>query len=735
MRAAPMAIPRSRASCSRPQVFMKLKSVTVAGTKVQRKSIPQTSTPFSARKTGMGWAPVKKAARKFQISPWVRNTASLAWMGTLGAVALTTRWMPISSKGPGPTRTLKKYSATLAVRARRSMGETGLEDARAAARAGSARIAPRRRRVALRWSEFIRWISLVVSIPVEPMRNLLHLLLRLQKLQPRPLLARRLQVPGVPGQEHGRAVVILGHGGVVGVGELLQGEVVRRLDPASGVEGRPLEMHGDVVLGADAVRQHVELQGAGDAHDPVVAEVGAEDLGRPLLGELEEGAAEVLGPHGILGADLLQQLRREAGDAREAQLLALGQGVADAQVAVVGEAEDVPGAGLLGQLALAGQEEQRIVDGHGLAGAHVEELHAALEAAGAEAHEGDAVAVLGVHVRLDLEDETRDLLLVRLHLARVRRLRARRRRQLHQPLEQLADAEVVDGAAEEDRRQVSLAIGLEVEGRAEAAGHLHLLAQAGDGALREARIELGIVEPLAHLALGDHLVAPLVEQDQPVVGQVVAAAEVVAHADGPGRRGDVELKVLLDLAHQVERVAPLAVELVDEGDDRHVAQAADLEQLAGLGLDPLGGVDDHDGRVHGGQGAVGVLAEVLVAGGVQQVEGAAFVLEGHHRGGDRDAALLLDLHPVGAGAPGLAAGLDGAGHLNGAAEKQELFGEGRLARIRVRDDGEGPPSGYRVVQSVHGCRAPPDGCVRQGSLSVVNTGEPLYLPGEGSGGL
>ena len=50
---------------------------------------------------------------------------------------------------------------------------------------------------------------------------------------------------------------------------------------------------------------------------------------------------------------------------------------------------------------------------------------------------------------------------------------------------------------------------------------------------------------------------------------------------------DVERQRLLDLVDQVERVAALAVELVDEGDDRHVAQPADLEQLAGLLLDAL----------------------------------------------------------------------------------------------------------------------------------------------------
>ena len=38
---------------------------------------------------------------------------------------------------------------------------------------------------------------------------------------------------------------------------------------------------------------------------------------------------------------------------------------------------------------------------------------------------------------------------------------------------------------------------------------------------------------------------------------------------------------------QLERLAPVAVQLVDEGDDRDAAHAADLEQLDGLRLDAL----------------------------------------------------------------------------------------------------------------------------------------------------
>jgi hypothetical protein len=67
------------------------------------------------------------------------------------------------------------------------------------------------------------------------------------------------------------------------------------------------------------------------------------------------------------------------------------------------------------------------------------------------------------------------------------------------------------------------------------------------------------------------------------------------------------------------------------------------------------------------------------------------MLEGHHRAGHRDAALLLDLHPVGAGAAIGAARLDLAGEVDGAAEQEELLGQRRLAGIRVRDDGKGAP--------------------------------------------
>src|SRR3546814_2041009 len=76
---------------------------------------------------------------------------------------------------------------------------------------------------------------------------------------------------------------------------------------------------------------------------------------------------------------------------------------------VVGKADDVARPGLLGQLAVARQEQHRVVHVDGLAAARMLQLGAALEVAGAQPQEGDAVAVVGVHVGLDLEHEAADL--------------------------------------------------------------------------------------------------------------------------------------------------------------------------------------------------------------------------------------------------------------------------------------------------------------------------------------
>src|SRR5207302_7170586 len=98
-----------------------------------------------------------------------------------------------------------------------------------------------------------------------------------------------------------------------------------------------------------------------------------------------------------------------------------------------------------------------------LAGAHLLYLHAAREPARADARERDTVAMVGIHVGLDLEHEGAHLRLGRLDAALVRVLRARLRRKGAEPVEQVADAEILQRRAEIDRREVSLAERRDIE--------------------------------------------------------------------------------------------------------------------------------------------------------------------------------------------------------------------------------------------------------------------------------
>ena len=244
---------------------------------------------------------------------------------------------------------------------------------------------------------------------------------------------------------------------------------------------------------------------------------------------------------------------------------------------------------------------------------------------------------------------------------------------------------------------MTTAVGLDLEGGIAGTYQLHVLGELGVLFGRQRLCQRRIVDALVLDRLADALAIGSVEDQHAVVGEIVGALEILAGAGRPAHRRHVEREGRGDLVEQLDRVLALAIHLVDEGHDRHVAQAADLEQLARARLDTLGGVDHHDGRVDRRQGAVGVLAEVLVARRVKQVEDRAAIFEMHHRGRDRDAALLLDLHPVRARAAGFATRLDRTRDVDGAAEQQQLLGQRGLAGVRMGDDRERAPEASRMA--------------------------------------
>ena len=278
-------------------------------------------------------------------------------------------------------------------------------------------------------------------------------------------------------------------------------------------------------------------------------------------------------------------------------------------------------------------------------------------------------------------------------IARIARPRLRRRRELDQRLQERLEAEVRQGAAEEHRRLAAGAILAGIERRAGGADQIQRLDKCAHadpspissraaGSSQRRHVDRRPVLPL-RLAL--------VEQ-QRLALDVVDAAKRVGAADRPVHRRGRDAERALEIVEQLHRIARRVIELVDEREDRQTVALRHLEQLARLILDALRRVDHHHHAVGGDQRAIGVLAEILVARRVEQRHAAPLELELERGGRHRDAALLLERHPVGRGVPAGLAAAHGAGQLDRAGVQQQLLRQRRLAGVGMRDDRERPPS-------------------------------------------
>ena len=204
-------------------------------------------------------------------------------------------------------------------------------------------------------------------------------------------------------------------------------------------------------------------------------------------------------------------------------------------------------------------------------------------------------------------------------------LRARARREFSESVDKIFDAKVLERAAPQDRGHMAFEEGLLVKGPQPLDRQVELFDRRGALVLRQKLGDARIVG-----AIDGEWLRVLADRRQAAAPDVISAGERASAADRPGERREFERERLLDLIEKIERIAGLAVHLVDEGDNRDVAQPADLEQFSRARLDALCCVDHHDGRVDGGQGPVGILGEVFVAGRIEQVENAIAVFERHH---------------------------------------------------------------------------------------------------------
>ena len=406
---------------------------------------------------------------------------------------------------------------------------------------------------------------------------------------------------------------------------------------------------------------------------------------------------QLLGAQRILQDDGHEKFGREKRQAGELQIRAVGDGVAQLYATVRGEADDVARIGFVHRLTPLAQKRDHAGGAQFFGGALHLELHARCVFARRHAHEGDAVAVVGVHIGLHLEHHARKRAVFGLDFFdhglfvddQVAGAGLGRGGQIDQGVEHFHHPEVVHARAEEHGRLLARQEGGFVKRGRCAGGQLHAV-HGGLPFQAKALGQLGLLGEGNGFEVLRQAFRARVKHRHGLRAQVDDAAKgfALAHRPGHGHTGHAQLA--LHLIQNIERVAHFAVHLVDEGDDGRVALSADLDQAAGLCFHTVGRVDHHQRRIHGRQHAVGVFREVLVAGGVEQVDDVLAVQHLHHGRRHRDATLLFDFHPVAGGVTGRFARFDRAGDLDRAREQQELFGQRGFARVGVGNDGKRP---------------------------------------------
>ena len=379
---------------------------------------------------------------------------------------------------------------------------------------------------------------------------------------------------------------------------------------------------------------------------------------------------------------------------------------------MVVQAENVAGIGHFSVFALGGHEGQRIRDFNVAAQPDMTRFHPGLIAAGTNPQKGDAVAVLRVHVRLNLEHETGECFLFGGNLAAGGRVGTWRRRVFDKAVQHLLHPEVGERRAEKHRSQPPGQIFLGIKRMAGAAHQFNFLTQRLGATSAQFLLQLRTVQSVQNVAGVDPAIAGRVVKVNEILIEMVNAFQIPAHANRPGHGRTANFQHIFHFVEQINRFAAITIQLVDKGENRGIAQAADFHQLDGALFNALGAVNHHQRGIHRRQGAVGILGKILVTGGVEQIDDVIAVGKLHHRRGDGDAALLFQFHPVAGGVTSRFAAFNRAGQLDRAAEQQQFFGERGFAGVRVGNNGEGAPPLEGVKESGH-----------RGLIGVCNNGK------------
>ena len=205
--------------------------------------------------------------------------------------------------------------------------------------------------------------------------------------------------------------------------------------------------------------------------------------------------------------------------------------------------------------------------------------------------------------------------------------------------------------------------------------------------------------PLAHKADSALVVVVVGVENQSLQGRVIVAlgrrhklddgfqhipAVEAGLGGNHGRFGSVQTDHILDFLLHFLGAGGDQVDLVDDGHGFQIVLQRHIHIGQRLGLDALGGIHHQQRALAGRQRTADLIAEVHMAGGVDQVQGVGLavlglVLHAHRLGLDGDAALPFQFH-----------GVQNLIHhlplLENACHFQQAVGKGALAVVDVGDD-------------------------------------------------
>ncbi|GAA3097734.1 hypothetical protein GCM10017687_05760 [Streptomyces echinatus] len=175
----------------------------------------------------------------------------------------------------------------------------------------------------------------------------------------------------------------------------------------------------------------------------------------------------------------------------------------------------------------------------------------------------------------------------------------------------------------------------------------------------------------------------------------------VKPSSAPDRQLDDErggMEPVADRADRPVEVGARAVQLVDERDSRDAVPVGLPPHRLALRFDPGDGVEHGDRPVQDAQGALDLVGEVDMAGGVDEVDAMAVPGAADRGGEDGDATVAFLRVEVGDGG----AVVHLAPLVGGARRVQDPLGDGGLAGVDVGEDAEVADGGEGVDVRAHG---------------------------------